>query len=188
MSGYGRLYGTHCANRGVRVMQKAFMSALIIVQMKYKKATATVEDEDAEQAQHGASDRTRDAGRAKGQQHAQQEAQHGASDGNVGRAKGQQHAQQEARGESDGNVGRAKGQQQEAQHGASDGNVGRAMGQQQEAQHGASDGNGERAKGQQHEQTRSGKAAEAGVRREQTEKQKNWISRQTKQAGQVVSV
>ena len=45
MSGYGRLYATHCANCGVRVMQQAFMRVLIIVQMKYQNATATVEDE-----------------------------------------------------------------------------------------------------------------------------------------------
>jgi len=40
----------------------------------------------------------------------------------------------------------------------------------------------------QREQTGSGAAAAAGVRRLQTEKQKDWTSRQTKQAGQAASV
>ena len=51
-------------------MQQAFMRVLIIVQMTYKNATATAEDEK--------------------QSRGSNEEQHGASDGNEGRAKGQQ--------------------------------------------------------------------------------------------------
>ena len=118
MSGYERLYETHCTHRAVRVMQQALMSALIIVQMTHEavrcitvveqeKATVTVDDEAAAEA--------------------------------------------------------AAAKKADAASGAA-------------------------AASDQREQTRSGAAAAAGVRREQTENQKEWTSRQTKQAGQVASV
>jgi len=153
--------------------------------MTYKNATATAEDEKQsssssssthaearalhELAQHGTSNS------AKGQHEDAEQAQHGASDC----AKGQhEDAEQAQHGANDS----AKGQHEDAE----------------QAQHGASDGNGERAEGQQqeaaaqqqqelHEEGEGLTLPEAGVRRQQTEKQKNWTSRQTKQAGQVVS-